>query len=60
MFFLTVNEIIPSIIYILVGLKWQQSGSRAQRYMPLFITIRSKENLIISKLLISLVSNWDS
>lgn len=31
---------------------WQQSGSRAQRYAPLFITIRPKENIKISKLLI--------
>lgn len=40
--------------------KWQQSGSRAQRYEPLFITIRLSENIKISKLLISFTSNWDS
>jgi len=39
---------------------WQQSGSRAQRYVPLFIAIRPKENIKISKLLILLASNWDS
>lgn len=41
-------------------LNWQQSGSRAQRYVPLSITIRPKENIKISKLLISFASNWDS
>ena len=46
--------------YSLCFNKWQQSGSRAQRYVPLFITIRPKENIKISKLLILLASNWDS
>jgi len=43
-----------------LGLAWQQSGSRAQRYAPLFITIRPKENIKISKLMISLDSRSDS
>lgn len=60
MYFLTVNEIIPSIIYILVGSKWQQSVSRAQHYVPIFITIRPNENLKIIKLLIILADKWDS
>lgn len=48
------NLTLPSALH-----KWQQSDSKAQRYMPLFITIRPNEKLKISKLLILVTSNWD-
>lgn len=41
-------------------MKWQQSGSRAQHYALLFITIRVKENIKISNILIFLDLKWNS
>ncbi|KKW51245.1 hypothetical protein XB02_07270 [Pantoea ananatis] len=46
------------LLYFVIQIMWQ-SGSRAQRYVPLFITIRPKENIKISKLIIFLISSWD-